>query len=221
MLEINLKAVLRERYIYYRQLYDFLTFKKNFYCKYKGTNIVPTKEFDLDRVEIGRYSYGNLNVNMWAGGTQKLTIGSFVSIATEVLFVLGGVHTYKRISSFPFKSFVLEGSDDADETRGSIVIKDDVWIATRSMILSGVTVNQGAIIAAGSVVTKDVPAYAIVGGNPAKVINYRFEENIRNQLLEFVDYSKLNNENVKECCDLLYVPITDENIIDIKKIFIN
>jgi maltose O-acetyltransferase len=57
----------------------------------------------------------------------------------------------------------------------SVVIEDDVWIGTRAIILPGVTVHHGSIIAAGAVVTKDVPEYAIVGGNPAKVIKYRNE----------------------------------------------
>jgi carbonic anhydrase/acetyltransferase-like protein (isoleucine patch superfamily) len=61
-------------------------------------------------------------------------------------------------------------------TKGSIVVGNDVWVGTRAIILSGVTIGDGAIVAAGSVVTKDVPPYAIVAGNPARLIRYRFSD---------------------------------------------
>ena len=67
-------------------------------------------------------------------------------------------------------------------SKGSIVIGNDVWIGAQSILVSGIKIGDGAVIAANSVVTKDVPPYAIVGGSPAKVINYRFSEEIISEL---------------------------------------
>ena len=84
------------------------------------------------------------------------------------------------------------------------------------IILSGVTINQGAIVAANSVVTKDIPPYAIVGGNPAKIIKYRFEPEIIEELIKF-DFSKLNKNNIKLLEKELYTKLTKNNINDILK----
>ena len=94
-------------------------------------------------------------------------------------------------------------------TKGSIIVKDDVWIGTNAIICSGVTIGQGAIIAAGAVVTKDVAPYAIVGGNPAKVIKYRFDEEIRNKLLS-IDIVELFDGFVNDDISFIYQKL-DEN----------
>lgn len=96
-------------------------------------------------------------------------------------------------------------------SKGSIVIKDDVWVGANSLILSGVTIGQGAVVAAGSVVTKDVPPYAIVGGNPAKIIRYRFEEKIIKKLLK-IDYSKINPDKIIPNIKYWYEQVTEKNI---------
>ena len=93
-------------------------------------------------------------------------------------------------------------------SKGDIIVENDVWIGYRATILSGVNIGQGAIIAAGSVVTKDVPPYAIVGGVPAKVIKYRFPPEMIGELLK-VDYSQLSEEMVREHIDELYRPLKD------------
>lgn len=77
------------------------------------------------------------------------------------------------------------------------MIKDDVWIGAQATIMSGVTIGQGAVIGAKALVTKDVPPYAIVGGVPAKVIKYRFEKEIIDELLK-IDFSKLDYKVIKE-----------------------
>lgn len=82
-------------------------------------------------------------------------------------------------------------------SKGDIIVEDDVWIGLNAMILSGVTIHQGAVIATGSVVTKDVPAYAIAGGVPAKVIKYRFPEEVIEELLK-IDYGCLTKEMVEQ-----------------------
>ena len=77
----------------------------------------------------------------------------------------------------------LFGEEREAGSKGNIVIKDDVWIGQNAIICSGVTVGQGAVVAAGAIVTKNVEPYAIVAGNPAKVIKYRFEKELRESLI--------------------------------------
>jgi serine acetyltransferase len=100
-------------------------------------------------------------------------------------------------------------------SKGNIVIDDDVWIGYGVTILSGVHIGQGAVVAAGAVVTKDVPPYAIVGGVPAKIIKYRFSPEIIEELMK-IDYSKLEEDDIKNHIDDLYSEI--KTVEDAKKI---
>ena len=104
------------------------------------------------------------------------------------------------------------GEEREAYSNGPIVINDDVWIATDSIILSGVNVGKGAVIAAGSVVVKDVPPYSIVGGNPAKVIKYRFEQNIIDKLMK-IDLSSIDKSINQENIELFYRNL-DEEVFD-------
>lgn len=124
---------------------------------------------------IGEWTYGTPRVHEW-GDSSTLTIGKYCSIAEEVNIFLGGNHNLLCVTTFPFNKLWPQAYDvgDLNTSKGNVVIGNDVWIGFQSLILSGVTIGNGAIIAARSVVTKDVPAYAIVGGVPAKVIRMRF-----------------------------------------------
>ena len=130
--------------------------------------------FDIDSVEVGRGTYGGLTVQNDVKG-RKLYIGSYCSIAQEVVFLLGNEHRLHTLSTFPFCAKYLGELDQDAHSRGNIIVCDDVWIGRRAMILSGVRIGQGAVVAAGAVVTKDIPPYAIVGGVPARVLKYRFQ----------------------------------------------
>ena len=136
---------------------------------------------DLSKVKVGKKTYGLINVTDYSNKDTKLIIGSYCSIAPNVRFLLGGEHSINTISTYPFK-VKLFGEKREAGSKGDIVIKDDVWLCEGAIISSGVTIGQGAIVAAGAVVTKDVEPYSIVGGNPAKIIKYRFPENIRAKL---------------------------------------
>src|SRR4030095_4728392 len=120
----------------------------------------------------------------WNNTNEKIRIGNFVSIANEVIFMLGGSHNMNFLSTYPFKTKLRNGDNDIPISKGPIVIEDDVWIGTRSTILSGVTIEKGAVIAACSVVTRNVPPYSIVAGNPAKVIKYRFDDHVREYMIK-------------------------------------
>lgn len=135
--------------------------------------------------KIGIYTYGKPKVFDWEDGKGQLEIGSFCSIALGVKIILGGAHRMDWVSSYPFPVFFenADQSKDFAPSKGATKIGNDVWIGMDVLILAGVTVGDGAVIGAGSVVTKDVPPYAIVGGNPAKLIRYRFDENTIEELL--------------------------------------
>lgn len=163
------------------------------------TNMI--NDFDFDLVSVGNFSYGDLFV-LSANKVNKLKIGHFCSIADNVKFILNSDHPTNHISTYPFKTMILNKGPEAI-SKGDIVIEDDVWIGSSSMIMSGVKVGQGAIVAAGAVVTKDVPPYAIVGGVPAKVIKYRFDEKIIEKLLN-IDFSEVNKDFMETNIDKLY-----------------
>jgi virginiamycin A acetyltransferase len=118
---------------------------------------------------------------------DKLIIGKFCAIARGVKFIMNGAnHSLAGISTYPFQIFWNEWQPPDLEFpyKGDTVIGNDVWIGYDVTIMAGVQVGDGAIIAAKAVVTKDVPAYAIAGGNPAKIIRYRFDAQTIAQLLD-------------------------------------
>jgi virginiamycin A acetyltransferase len=117
---------------------------------------------------------------------DRLIIGRFCSIAAETRFIMnGGNHATSWFTTFPFPVFGNGweiAAPDAWPYRGDTVVGNDVWIGYGATVMPGVKIGNGAIIATGSVVTKDVEAFAVVGGNPAKVIRYRFDEATRTEL---------------------------------------
>lgn len=140
-------------------------------------------QFKMDAVKVGKGTYGNLFVVTRDYQDVQLIIGSYCSIAGGVKFLLSGNHQYGIISTYPYELLLLNNPDAGIAVaKGNIEVGDDVWIGENAIICSGVKIGQGAIVAAGAVVAKNVEPYAIVGGNPAKVIKYRFSENIRNKL---------------------------------------
>ncbi|MGL6065566.1 MAG: DegT/DnrJ/EryC1/StrS family aminotransferase [Cetobacterium sp.] len=136
-------------------------------------------------------------------------------IVNRYKFILGGNHEVNTFTTYPFKVIVLGEKNEA-WTKGKILVKDDVWIGMDSMILSGVTIGQGAIIAAGSVVTEDVPPYVIVGGNPAKLIKYRFSEDLVEEMIMF-NWSKIDISKIKNVEKELYEKLNTFNIEVIRK----
>lgn len=139
------------------------------------------------RWKIGDYSYGNPTGSprvIYFSEDVELEIGKFCCFAEEVVIVLGGHHRTDWVTAYPLCA-ILEGIDDVPNllrSKGDIRIGHDVWVGTGAMILAGVTVGNGAVIAARSVVSKDVPSYSVVAGNPARVVKMRFAEEIIAQL---------------------------------------
>ena len=149
------------------------------------------------KYDIGEYSYICKNTKVINAKIEK-----FCSIADEVIIGVGN-HPLHCLSTSPFQysrnkitqmgNILVNEENLIKSVSGkNTLIKNDVWIGTRAIVLKGVTVNDGAVIGAGSIVTKDVPPYAVVAGVPAKVIKYRFEPHIIDKLLELKwwDYPK-------------------------------
>jgi acetyltransferase-like isoleucine patch superfamily enzyme len=139
------------------------------------------------RLEVGPHTYGSPRV-LWWGEDSRLSIGKYCSLADEVTILLGGNHRVDWVTTYPFSAF--DAWPEAAEipghpaTKGDVVIGHDVWIGHGACILSGVTIGHGAVVAARAVVTKDVPPYTIVGGNPARALHRRFDEPVVEALLE-------------------------------------
>ncbi len=120
---------------------------------------------------------------------DKLIIGKFCAIAKGVTFIMNGAnHKLSGFSTYPFYIFgngwekSLPGEGELP-SKGDTVIGSDVWLGYDATIMPGVTIGHGAIVASKSVVTSPVPAYSIVGGNPARVLKYRFDEQTIGKLL--------------------------------------
>jgi len=138
------------------------------------------------KIGTGTYSYGGkLEVLSWGEGAN-LSIGNYCSIAEGVTILLGGEHRIDWITTFPFSVLWDEAKHITGhpKTKGDVIIGSDVWLGMECMISSGVTIGHGAVIGARTVVTKDVPPYAVAAGNPAKIVKYRFNEQIINDLLK-------------------------------------
>lgn len=119
---------------------------------------------------------------------DKLVIGKFCMIASDVKFIMNGAnHLSESISSYPFAIFgngwenAMEGKSYPN--KGDLIVGNDVWIGYNATIMSGIVIGDGAIIATNATVTKDVAPYTIVGGNPAKEIRKRFDEDTIKKLL--------------------------------------
>lgn len=162
-------------------------------------------------VTVGKNTYGKLNINYTGNKDEKLIIGANCSIAGSSNFLLGGEHDYSCITTYPYAYRIFHKENDV-KTKGPIIVDDEVWIGDAAWIMSGVHIGKGAIVATGAVVTKDVPPYAMVGGCPAKIIRYRFSENVISKLM---DVDLANMELSEKSLEVLTQHVTDDNIDEI------
>ena len=143
------------------------------------------------RKKYPQYSFGNgtyssdLKIYSWNEGA-KFYIGSYCSIADGVQIYLGGEHNIDWVTTYPFNVLWTSGKHilGHPKTKGDVKIGNDVWIGKEAIILSGVTVGDGAVIGARSLVSKNIEPYTIVGGNPAREIRKRFDNQTIQELLK-------------------------------------
>jgi virginiamycin A acetyltransferase len=134
------------------------------------------------KYEIGEWTYGKPRIRSWREGAT-LKIGRFCSIADGVTILIGGEHRVDWVTTFPINIlFGVERVPGLPRTKGDVVIGHDVWIGQDALILSGVQIGNGAVIAARSIVKDNVLPYSIVAGNPAKHIKFRFSKSIIDDL---------------------------------------
>jgi len=155
-----------------------------------------------DGFEIGDYSIGAPTIRTFGDGA-RLKVGKYSSIAAGVTFLLGGHHRTDTVTTYPLGLAVRAlGPDDRTFSRGDIVVGSDVWIAANATILSGVTIGDGAVVGAGAVVIDNVPPYALVFGNPARIMRKRFSDETIAALLE-LRWWDLDDTQVQELRPLL------------------
>lgn len=138
-------------------------------------------------MQLGEHSYsGHIEIKSWTRKNVTIKTGKFCSLANNIKFIIDGNHDYTKFSTFPFREvFKWVEVSPGNYGKENPTIGNDVWIGNDVTIYSGVHIGDGAVIAGQSVVTKSVPPYAIVGGNPAKFIKFRFSEDIIAKLLKY------------------------------------
>jgi virginiamycin A acetyltransferase len=205
------------------RLYEKARFDRKWRAGNAHNDTVPGERmFPMEKVSVGTYSYGELNILSYVPeADDRLDIGNYVAIAPDVLFLLGVNHQTKTITTYPVHTKFIGPTPLDAVSRGPLVVEDEVWIGTRSVIFSGVTIGKGAIIAAQSVVTSNVPPYAIVGGNPAKIIKYRFPDEVI-AILAPIKLIGMDPEWLRNNIGALYAKIeTVEDAMRIKNLFDN
>jgi len=179
-----------------------------FFIKYRLKNshnlTTPVNMFDLKKVNIWRYTYGYMELHMFGDKWEFLEIWDYCSIATGVVFILWGNHDYRNLSTYPMgiRNSIPWAKEKESYSNWKVEICDDVWIWTWAKIMSWVTIWQWAIVAAGALVTNSVPPYAIVGWVPAKIIKYRFPEDVIKKLVK-IDYKKIPIKKLLDNYDLI------------------
>jgi acetyltransferase-like isoleucine patch superfamily enzyme len=165
--------------------------------------------------KVGKHTYGmqNINIMRWDNPYNarcKVIIGSFCCIS-NLTILTNGNHKYNRVSTFPFaeRGWIAKDTKTCSAYgNGDIIIGNDVWIGKDVTINSGIKIEDGAIIAANSVVVKDVEPYSVVGGNPARLIKYRFTGEQIQKLLE-IKWWEWEDEKIKENLPLI---LNDDDI---------
>jgi acetyltransferase-like isoleucine patch superfamily enzyme len=141
--------------------------------------------YDLpDRLaDVARPSWARSRVISYSPHDPRVTVGRYCSLNDMSYVVTGGDHHHEHVSTCLFHFTMGAGPEVYSGDRGPIRIGNDVWTGFGSVIMSGVTVGDGAVVGAGAVVTRDIEPYAVVGGVPARLIRYRFDEGTRHALL--------------------------------------
>lgn len=173
-------------------------------------------------VKLGRHSYGHEFFVHWEGEACQIEIGRYSSIAHGVRFFAGQEHHTEWGTTYPFTHLPAEWPELRALTghpvsRGNIVVGNDVWIGYGVLIRSGVTIHDGAVIGMGAVVTRDVPAYAIVAGNPARTVRSRFDPEIVKRLLNLAWWN-WPAEMVRKIAPTLVQPLNADSLTALERL---
>ncbi len=188
---------------------------------YTARTNVPGGGFPILTIDKGSYIVGaKIESGIdghWEGGIYNLQVGKYSSLAEDILFMISINHDYLSVYQGDVPAIRGDGLNDLRfrklRRKGQIIIENDCWIGHGATIMSDVTICNGAVVGAMATVTKDVPPYAIVGGNPARIIGYRFKQNIIDKLLQIAwwdwpdekikENEKLFNGSVEEFVEIM------------------
>ena len=179
-----------------------------------GSQVKIQRNSMIQYSEIQNYSYGGMRFT-----AIHCKVGKYCSISWNVS-IGGANHDYLKLTTHSMlydKQFGMVEEPFYNRFNDDCVIGNDVWVGAGAQILRGVVVGDGAVIAAGAVVTKDVPPYAIVGGVPAKIIKYRFDDWTIKQLLD-IKWWDFNPQTIKNHIDLFGTDVNYETINQLKRI---
>jgi acetyltransferase-like isoleucine patch superfamily enzyme len=152
--------------------------------------------FFIDKIEFIFYKYHLPNFGEGSIGHPLIcgdvSVGKYCSIADSSMFLGDREHKPEWVTTYPFSIMNKKYSKFPYpvKSKGKIVVGNDVWIGDKAIVLSGVTISDGAVVGAGSVVSKDVPPYAVVVGNPARIVKYRFDPEVIAGLLKLRWWNK-------------------------------
>jgi virginiamycin A acetyltransferase len=183
---------------------------KTYYAEIKpNDNPFPIMTIDKDSYIVQARIETSIDFNV-LDGVHNFQIGKYSSLAEDILFLIDENKDYKKLSMGAISA--MQGKEINgkinNKRKGQIIIQNDCWIGNGATILSGVTIHDGAIVAAKSVVTKDVPPYAIVGGNPAKILKYRFnDEQIKN--LQKISWWNWKKDKIIENSNFFYGEVAE------------
>lgn len=186
------------------------------FVKIDNISRISRKAKIYSRVQV---SDSSMNDYSYIGRRSRLIhtkVGKFCSISSDCAIGMG-THSLQNISTSSIFTARRNGtgiswtSDSSFEEFKITIIGNDVWVGQRAMVMGGITIGDGAVIGAGAVVTKDVPPYAIVGGVPAKIIRYRFPNEVIEKL-ESSEWWSLPDKELKDNINLFQKPLEKDNL---------
>lgn len=181
---------------------------REYSLRFPGARISPQSQIPKGDISIGRGTYGRFEIRLFHP-SDRVVIGNYCSIAREVLVLAGGEHRTDTVATYPLRAKLDTYRVNPDvASKGAVEIGSDVWFGVRTTVLSGVEIGNGAIVGACSVVTKDVPPFAVVAGNPARQLRSRFSDDVIEEL-QRIAWWQWPEDRIKRHTDAFSLPVSE------------